>query len=86
MLPKICSIDKACREKPYLKRLFWIRGIMRRRFYYCNEREALQEMEQAHRRGVTLEDLEDIAKSSSSWSEWRDSLWELVDTVMGGTE
>ena len=53
-----------------MKDLYYIRGILRNRFYYLNDWKCLQMLEDAHRHGVSIEILKDIALLSKNWTEW----------------
>ena len=79
----ICAVRCSAAEKPYLKDLLYVRGILRKRLAYLDETEALALLEQAHDHGASVEWLKNHAKSVRNWSQWRDEIDELIER--GGT-
>ena len=77
----ICHVARAEREKPYIKDLFYIRGIMRNRFNVYRPWEALQRLEDAHMAGASIETLKRIAFLASSWSRWGDLMADLEKSL-----
>lgn len=67
----ICRLNRLDKESPGLKRLYYIRGILRNRFTYLNETEAMRLMREALEWRATIESLEAHAKGSRNWSQWR---------------
>lgn len=67
----ICRLNRLDKENPDLKRLYYIRGILRNRFTYLNETEAMRLMREALEWRATIESLETHAKESRNWSQWR---------------
>ena len=67
------------------KRLFYIRGIIRNRLsengYYYNHDYAIELLADAHLAGVSMEELEDIAKSLKveTWTNFRDAVIEATE-------
>jgi hypothetical protein len=78
---RICNVMAADEEKPYLKDILYIRGILRNRLSWCDEQIALDKLEDAHIRGVALEQLSRLAKRSTSWRGWTAALDDLVAAV-----
>ena len=79
MIPRIAAVMKSAKEKPHLKDLLYIRGIMRNRFAYCDEALALSLLSRAFDEGASIEDLRTIALDSESWSQWRAMIDNLMD-------
>ncbi len=73
-IPKICSNRKASLDKPYMQRLYYIRGILRNRLTYVNEWMAIQLLEKVHLAGVQIEVLENFAKEVKNWTQFRETL------------
>jgi hypothetical protein len=61
-------------ERPYLKQLFYIRGILRNRLNYVDDRLVISLMEECAQLNVDLDDLERIAKTTRNWSSFRSVL------------
>lgn len=80
-IPKICASRKRIEEKPYLKDLYYIRGILKNRLSYVNDWMATQLMEQAIEAGVSVEHLREFAKTAKNWSNFRDT---IEDWCRGG--
>jgi hypothetical protein len=79
----ICRIRAAEGEKPYLKDLFYIRGILRNRLGYVNDRQARELLDEALSSGVDAEELKNIARSERNWTNWRTAM-EVLLAGMGG--
>lgn len=71
MIPRICANRRREQDKPYLKDLYYIRGILRNRLSYLKEWEAMQLMENAILSGVSATYLQDLSKSVKNWTEFR---------------
>lgn len=71
-IPGVCSIRRQSVEKPWLQRLFYVQGILRRRFHDRHGRyvNALEEMVIEWK--VTVEDLENAAKRANDWDHFND--------------
>lgn len=72
-IPKICAAKKRYADRPYMKDLFYIRAIIRNRMY-CNERVAIDLLEQAYNLGAQTIDLQDWAKRARNWTNWRNEM------------
>ena len=66
----ICRTRRLEKKKPYIRDLFYIRGILRSRVY-VNEGYIMDLMESAVNAGVDVEDLKYMAKRCSSWTDFR---------------
>jgi len=75
----ICRLNKLEQTSPDLKRLYYIRGIVRNRFDYCNDVLALQLLRDAHEVNASVDSLESFAKSASCWSSWKSGMNEYID-------
>jgi len=83
MVPKICNCKKLETEKPYMKNLFYIRGILRNRFNYINEWKALNMLESAYLEGASIEGLKEIALTTNHWSAFEDAIHEFMQENAG---
>lgn len=82
----ICSVRVASHDKPYLKDLYYIRGIFRNRINYrtigyFNESLAMRTLETAFQLGGDPEKLKQMAKEVRNWSEWRDAMDEYCQEL-----
>lgn len=65
-------------QQPWMKDLYYIRGIIRNR-HYCNEYKAIDLLKQAFFAGIHLEDLKQLALAVRNWSEWRTTMEEWIE-------
>ena len=78
-IPRIISVERWQREKPYLRDLYYIRGILRNRLNYVNEVACMRLLEQAHEAGATVENLREFAKSVHTWTAYRDGIYDFLE-------
>jgi len=69
----ILRVEERSEQKPYLRQLYYIRGILRKRVY-VNERYVMQLLENAVLAEVTADWIEGQAKSCSSWTSFREAV------------
>jgi len=80
-IAKICAVLKADRNDPGIARLFYIRGILRNRCNYMHEGVCISLLKEARTAGVSVEWLEQLAKSVASWTEFRSSVECYIDQI-----
>lgn len=80
---RIIQSKRKMAEKPYLKRLYYCRGILRNRLSYLNEWKSIQLMEKAHLAGYSLDDIEAYTKETRNWSNFRDTMEEWAEANGG---
>ena len=68
---RICGVMKAAEKDPGIERLFYIRGILRRRVSYVNEKHCIVLLKDARDIGVNIDWLEQLAKEVTSWTQFR---------------
>jgi hypothetical protein len=73
MVPRILRARERNADKPWMKDLFYVRAIVRNRMY-CNERVAIDLIEQVHQLGGDIEDMKDWAKRANNWTNWRNEM------------
>lgn len=76
-IPRIAHNRKFGEEKPHLKELYYIRGIVRNRMY-CDDRACIEMLENAYNAGVPIEWLKEMAKTAKNWSGFR---WEVLEAT-----
>lgn len=74
---RIASTNRRMEGKPYLRDLYYIRGIVRNRMY-CNDWQAMQLLEEAHLAGMEIGDLKIWAIEARNWSDWKAGLEEWI--------
>lgn len=80
----ICSIKRSQAQKPYLRDILYVRGILRNRLSYLDEPRALSLLEDAVEWGADIEWLKRHAKEVRNWSEWRNDIEDFI-LEHGGT-
>jgi hypothetical protein len=78
-IPRICTARKKQEGKPYLKDLYYIRGILRNRLSYVNDWQSIQLMEEAITNGIEIEQIKDLAKKTPNWSSFKATLEDWRD-------
>lgn len=79
MIPRVMSVQKRSQDKPYLQRIYYARGILRRRLHYVNDRLAVQVMEDAISWGADVEKIVDLCKEVRNWSQFRAAIDEFIE-------
>lgn len=82
---KICKSRKKMKEKPYLRQLYYARGILRNRLSYLVEWESIKLMEAAVLAGRSTEEITDYCKETPSWSSFQETMqgWVLAERDNG---
>lgn len=79
-LAGICRVSRACKDDPDLKRLLYIRAILRNRITgYFDNPKALQLLKIARSWDVSLDDLHGIALAARNWSGFRRMIDEAIE-------
>jgi len=73
---RIIKSKRRMAEKPYLRRLYYCRGILRNRLSYLNEWKSVQLMEKAHLAGHSVDEIELFTKEVSNWTQFRETMEE----------
>jgi len=74
---RIIVTRRRTKEKPYLRQLYYIRGILKNRCNYVNEWESIEIMESALRAGHTTDEIKAIALQVTSWTQFRTAMEEI---------
>lgn len=69
-------------DKPYMRDLFYIRGILRNRCY-CNDRKAIDLLEEAYHAGIHIEELKQLTLTTKSWTTWHRTIRDWIDEEIG---
>lgn len=70
-LPKILAMRKTQKENPDKAQLYYIRGIIKNRFNYINEKSAIILLTDAYKKGYAIDELKEIALTERNWSDWK---------------
>lgn len=80
MIPRVAGGIRRNSEKPWLKDIYYVRAILRNRLSYINEYQAVSLMEKATTACfMDTDDLKNLAKAVSSWSQFRDEVQSYID-------
>lgn len=74
----ILRIEKASKNKPYLKELYYTRGILRKREFYVDERNIITMLEDAVNAGVDVEEMKHVAKIARNWTDFKRTIEDLA--------
>lgn len=83
---RICSNKTKDKERPYLKDLYYIRGILKNRINYCDNKQALIYLERAYEKGASIESLRDLVLEVENWSQFKYSIEEFLDSYPSDDE
>lgn len=65
--------------KEHIKKFYYIRGILRNRLEYWNDKMFFVLMNDAHQNDIDLDIIEELAKTSSHWTSFRESVSNLIE-------
>lgn len=77
----ICKIKKIEKSKPYMRELFYIRGILRKRLNYVNEWLCLKLLEKSYQCGADIEKLKEHACNVRNWTQWRQDIEAFIKSA-----
>lgn len=79
----VCRVRAAEKDKPWLREVFYIRAIIKNRFYYVNPPEAKKLLERAFTAGAKADVLRDIATQERNWTNWTAEMWDYIGELEG---
>jgi hypothetical protein len=83
-IPGICRVERESKEDPEIKDLYYIRGIARNNCeYYFDSPEALELLKIARSWEVPMSELRQIAQRATSWTKFRNGIYEAIDHQKG---
>lgn len=59
--------------------IYYVVGIIRNRFRYCDKHIAIKILKAAVECGYSFDDLKNIAIESRNWSQWRDTMTDMIE-------
>lgn len=78
---RICAVNSASKTKPYMKELFYIRGILRKRMNIY-DKDVMGLLERAAEAGVDVESLKSAAKEVRNWYGFRSEVEFLIGQAL----
>ncbi len=78
-IPRIIFNKRIFEDKPYMKDLYYIRGILRNRLNYLNEQQAIIWLKDAYLLYEDIDYLREIALNVRNWTEFRETMRHLLE-------
>jgi hypothetical protein len=78
-IPRICSCTRAQKDNPAIKDINYIRAVVRNRCHTFIPYIFSDRIKSAMGLGIKVEELKEIAKACYSWSNWRNTMDDLID-------
>jgi|CXWK01.1.fsa_nt_gi hypothetical protein len=75
----ICTVRRKEKENPNIQRVYYVRGILKKRLSYVNESLALALISDAVELGASLDSLETHAKNVRNWTQWRREIETFIE-------
>ncbi|MCM2280097.1 MAG: HNH endonuclease [Oligoflexia bacterium] len=80
----ILKVGQACKDDPGLRELYYIRGIMRKRFFGKSvDMYGMKLLREAREAGVSLTDMREQAKCLPNWTAFREWIEEEIEFRQG---
>lgn len=76
---KILAFNKRTEKKPYLKELYYMRGILKNRLAYIHPFYAINLLERAYLAGASLESMHDFVRSVRNWTNFTYELETFIE-------
>lgn len=78
-IPGIVKINLSGGYDEDYAKMHYIKGILRNRHYYVDEREALDLMKRAKELNASMESIQKLAKTCDCWDDWREELERYIE-------
>lgn len=86
MIPRVAAVLQRSKSNPELARLYYVRGILRRRLRYCDDAKAMALMQEALMFNMDVEWLEAFSKRVRNWAEFRRTLNDFIAAEVDAEE
>jgi hypothetical protein len=77
----ICFNRKRDRESPHMSQIYRLLGIMEKSLSYVKWNMAMQLLHRAIKLGADIDDLEVLARTAGTWTNWYDEITMFLDSV-----
>lgn len=84
-IPRVLGVRRVEKDKPWIRDLYYVRGILRNRLSYVNEAMCMKLLEDACNAGATIESIREFAKTVPNWTKFREGVEEFLEDH-GGDE
>ncbi len=78
---RICESNRRIEKEPYLRGIWYAKGILRKRLGRAPDREDIALMERACRAGADPQEFVDAARIVRNWPDWWDELGRIADAA-----
>jgi hypothetical protein len=78
-IPGIIKINLSGGYDEDFAKMHYIKGILRNRLHYCDERLCVELMKKAKKLDVSLDSVQELAKSCRNWTEWRNAMENYIE-------
>jgi hypothetical protein len=79
---RILDFQRRNQDRPYMKDLFYIRGILKNKLSYYNPWQTLALLERAYQAGVETETLKSLALSCRNWTQWQYDMRQAMENTV----
>lgn len=83
-IEKICRSRQRMKEKPYLRQLYYARGILKNRLSYVSQWESVKLMEAAFLSGHSTDGIINYCKEVSSWTTFKATMKAWAEEDING--
>lgn len=80
---KILAFKKEDEKKPYLKDLYYMRGILKNRLSYLNPHIAISLLEKAYLAGASKDSMTSFVKSVRNWTDFQYEMERFIESQKG---
>lgn len=82
-IPRIIGVNRRGGIPEDKMRMLYIRGILRNRLEYVNERDVMRLLQQARDCGASLDSIQNVAKCATSWTSFANALYDFIEKNEG---
>lgn len=79
MVNRISAVKKQTKSKPYMKDLYYMRGILKNRLHYYNPHETIKLLEKAYLLGASLESMSNFVKNVRNWTSFSSEMERFIE-------
>jgi hypothetical protein len=85
-LPGVCRVNRLEKEQPEIRRIYYMRGILRKRLEgkYYSDWQAMNIIKRALHAGLGINQLEELTRRAHNRSSWRNSVDERLEELGEG--
>lgn len=77
---RILAFNKSADDKPYLKELYYMRGILKNRLHYLDLQKAIELLEKVYLAGASKESMSAFVKSVKNWTDFKEEMENFLES------